>query len=281
MIMYSWQAWLSVFIFLATILVITFEWVHLTIAAFLGAMILIFTHVITLNEAIDAIGNSYSTLALFFGVMVIVRAFEPTQIFQYLASRILIWSGGKGKGLLLGIVAVTTPICAVLPNATTVILLAPLLPPIALTLGVDFVPLLILMVLVANSAGLLTLVGDPATFIVGDAINIGFGDYLNRLSWGGVIAILTIVALLPILFKDIWKAELPLIEDHIPPKINHPRTLALGLIIVFLVLTIFVVGELLPTPISPAAAALLGAALILFLAHHTPFPQKEYPSEIL
>lgn len=269
MSMYSWQAWLSVFIFLATILVITFEWVHLTIAAFLGAMILIFTHVITLNEAIDAIGNSYSTLALFFGVMVIVRAFEPTQIFQYLASRILIWSGGKGKGLLLGIVAVTTPICAVLPNATTVILLAPLLPPIALTLGVDFVPLLILMVLVANSAGLLTLVGDPATFIVGDAINIGFGDYLNRLSWGGVIAILTIVALLPILFKDIWKAELPLLEDHIPPKINHPRTLALGLIIVFLVLTIFVVGELLPTPISPAAAALLGAALILFLAHHS------------
>ena len=115
MMMYSWQAWLSVFIFLATILVITFEWVHLTIAAFLGAMILIFTHVITLTEAIDAIGNSYSTLALFFGVMVIVRAFEPTQIFQYLASRILIWSGGKGQRLLLGIVAVTTPICAVLP----------------------------------------------------------------------------------------------------------------------------------------------------------------------
>ena len=148
-------------------------------------------------------------------------------------------------------------------------LLAPLLPPIALTLGVDFVPLLILMVLVANSAGLLTLVGDPATFIVGDAINIGFGDYLNRLSWGGVVAILTIVALLPILFKDIWNAELPIVENHTSPKIDHPRTLALGLIIVCLVLTIFVVGELLPTPISPAAAALLGAALILFLAHQS------------
>jgi hypothetical protein len=40
------------------------------------------------------------------------------------------------------------------------------------------------MVFVANSAGLLTLVGDPATFIVGDAVNISFIDYLKVLSLG-------------------------------------------------------------------------------------------------
>ena len=117
--------------------------------------------------------------------MVMVRAFEPTGIFAYLATQMVRLAGGQGKRLLLGIVAITTPICAVLPNATTVMLLAPLLPPIAAELGVNFVPLLILLVLVANSAGLLTLVGDPATFIVGDAINISFLDYLKSLSLGG------------------------------------------------------------------------------------------------
>lgn len=66
-----------------------------------------------------------------------------------------------------GFVALTTPICAVLPNATTVMLLAPLLPPMAAEVGVDFVPLIILMVIVSNSAGLLTLVGDPATYCRG------------------------------------------------------------------------------------------------------------------
>jgi Na+/H+ antiporter NhaD/arsenite permease-like protein len=71
-------------------------------------------------------------------------------------------------------------------------LLAPLIPPISQKIGVDFVPLLILMVFVANSAGLLTLVGDPATFIVGDSINISFLDYLSRLSLGGAIAVLTV-----------------------------------------------------------------------------------------
>lgn len=69
------------------------------------------------------------------------------------------------KRLLIGIVAIVTPICAVLPNATTIMLLAPLIPPMAQEVEINFVPLLILMVFVANTAGLLTLVGDPATFV--------------------------------------------------------------------------------------------------------------------
>ncbi len=35
------------------------------------------------------------------------------------------------------------------------------------------------------------------------------------------------------------------------------------------VLILFVVGEFLPTPISPATVALLGAALALLLSHHS------------
>jgi len=49
------------------------------------------------------------------------------------------------------------------------------------------------MVIVSNSAGLLTLVGDPATYIVGDAINLSFTDYLLRMSLAGVLAIAVIV----------------------------------------------------------------------------------------
>ena len=110
----------------------------------LGALVLVFAHIMTLNEAIDYISQSYATLALFFGVMVMVRAFEPTNIFAYLSTQMVMLAKGEGKRLLLGIIAITTPICAVLPNATTVMLLAPLIPPIAQEVGIDFVPLLIL-----------------------------------------------------------------------------------------------------------------------------------------
>jgi Na+/H+ antiporter NhaD/arsenite permease-like protein len=265
----NWQAVIASAIFIGVIGLIMTEWTHLTIAALLGALLLVFLNIMTLSEAIGYIGNSYSTLALFFGVMVLVRAFEPTKIFDYLATQIVLLAKGKGNRLLLGVVAITTPICAVLPNATTVMLLAPLLPPIAQDVGVDFVPLLILMVFVANSAGLLTLVGDPATFIVGDAINISFTDYLLKLSLGGVVAIITILLILPILFRRIWNTELSNLSELPHPQVNHPRVLAAGGIIVALVLTFFVIGESLPVPISPAAVALMGAVLALLLAHHS------------
>lgn len=263
------QAAIATATFIGVIFLIITEWIHLTVAAFLGAVILVFTHVMTLNNAIEYISRSHATLGLFFGVMVMVRAFEPTKVFEYLATQIVLLAKGKGKNLLLGIVAITTPICAVLPNATTVMLLAPLIPPMAEEVGVDFVPLLILMVFVANSSGLLTIVGDPATFIVGDAINMSFADYLVKLSLGGVIAVAVILVMLPWLFREIWHKNLDDLE-HLPqPKINHPRVLAVGGLIIAFVLTFFVIGESLPVPISPAAVALLGAALAMLLAHHS------------
>lgn len=267
--MENFQAAIATVTFVSVIFLVMTEWIHLTIAAFLGALLLILFNVMTLNEAIGYIGRSHSTLGLFFGVMVLVRAFEPTKIFDYLATQIVLLAKGKGNRLLLGIVAITTPICAFLPNATTVMLLAPLLPPMAEEVGVDFVPLLILMVFIANSAGLLTIVGDPATFIVGDAVNISFTDYLTRLSLGGVIAVLTVIATLPFLFRKIWHKKLDDLE-HLPhPQINHPRVLAVGSLIIAFVLIFFIVGETLPIPLSPATVALLGAALALLLSHHS------------
>ena len=125
--METWSGITASVVFFGVLALIATERLHLTIAAFLGAMLLIFLHVLTLDQAIAYIGHSHATLALFFGVMVMVRAFEPTKIFEYLATQMVIMARGEGKRLLLGIVAITTPICAMLPNATTVMLLAPLL----------------------------------------------------------------------------------------------------------------------------------------------------------
>jgi Na+/H+ antiporter NhaD/arsenite permease-like protein len=265
----SWQAIGASLVFVSVIGIIIMEWLPITVAAMLGALLLVVSNILTLDRAIGYIANSHPTLGLFFGVMVMIRALQPTRIFEYLATRMVILAKGKGNRLLLGIVAITTPICAVLPNATTVMLLAPLIPPLAQEIGVDFVPLLILMVCVANSAGLLTLVGDTATFIVGSSIDMTFIDYLQTLSFGGVLAVLVVVATLPFLFKKIWNTELADLETLPRPTIEHLRALGLGLIIVLLVLVFFVVGEMLPVPISPTTVALLGAVLCLLLAHHS------------
>jgi Na+/H+ antiporter NhaD/arsenite permease-like protein len=255
--------------FVSVITIIIFEWLDMTVAGLLGALILVFFHVMTLQEAIGYISKSHGTLALFLGVMILVRTFEPTKVFDYLAAKMVFWAKGSGKLLLLGIVGITTPICAFLPNATTVMLLAPLIPPIAADIGVDFVPLLILMVFVANSAGLLTLVGDPVTYIIGSSINISFLNYPKELILGAILAILVIIVLLPILFKPIWNTRFEHLEDLPHPKINHPFALTLGGIIVVFVLVFFVIGESFFIPIAPASVALLGGTLALLLAHKT------------
>lgn len=265
----SWQAVVALGIFSGVIFLVITEWIQMTIAALLGALLLVVLNIMSLPQAIDYIGQSHGTLSLFFGVMVMVRAFEPTKVFDYLAAQMVIFARGQGSRLLLGIVGVVTPICAFLPNATTVMLIAPLIPPMAKIVGVDFVPLLILTVFVANSAGLLTIVGDPATFIVGSAINLSFTDYLYRLSLGGAIAILVIIVMLPLLFRGIWHKKLENVEQIIAPQINHPRTLLVGAAIAVFVLIFFVIGETLPIPVAPATVALLGAVLALLLAHHS------------
>ena len=264
----NWQSIFTGVTFVVVIILIVTERVHLTIAAFLGALLLVAARILSLEEATRYISKSYATISLLFGVMVMVRAFEPTKVFDYLAVQIVLISKGKGSRLLLAIVGITSLVCAVLPNATTVMLLAPMIPPLAKIIGVNFVPLIILMVMVSNSAGLLTLVGDPATFIVGNGINLSFADYLTRLSFGGFISIAIIVCTLPFLFGTIWRKNIEVSDQIEIPVINHPRTLIIGGVISVFVLVLFVIGESLPTPVSPGAVALMGAGLSLFLSHH-------------
>ena len=66
---------------------------------------------------------------------------------------------------------------------------------------------MILTAIVSNSAGMLTLVGDPATFLVGSSIGMTFVQYLQKVSLGGLLAVLVIVPLLPRLMPEIWHAQ--------------------------------------------------------------------------
>jgi Na+/H+ antiporter NhaD/arsenite permease-like protein len=271
--LHNWQPIVASLTFMGVIVLLITEWIHLTTAALLGALLLVIINIVSLPEAIEYIAKSHSTLTLFFGVMILVRSLQPTKIFEYLGTQVVRWSQGRGDRLLLAIVAITTPLCAVLPNATTVMLIAPLIPPIAEELAIDFVPLLILLVLVANSAGLLTIVGDPATFIVGSALNLSFGDYLMRLSFGGVLSIGVILILLPILWRKIWRTKLRDLETLPNIELEHPVALIFLLVIVATVVTFFVVGEMLPIPMSPATVALLAAALSLLVVQKSQIAQ--------
>src|SRR6204780_3564722 len=129
-------------------------------------------------------------------------------------------------------------------------------------MGIDFAPPILLLVFVANASGLLTLVGDPATFIVGNSIHISFASYLYYLSPGGLLSLIALAMMLPILFRSIWRTRAP-VEDVVIPKIEHVGVLIIGLIVLALMVTLFVVGESLPVHLGPPGAAIVGASLLL------------------
>ena len=67
---------------------------------------------------------------------------------------------------------------------------------------------MIFTAMLSNSAGLLTLVGDPATFLVGQAMGLSFMAYLQKVSLGGVMAIAVLIPLMPLLLRPIWQPAL-------------------------------------------------------------------------
>ncbi|MEM7726930.1 MAG: SLC13 family permease [Cyanobacteria bacterium P01_A01_bin.45] len=261
------QAIISVLTLVCIIILAIAEWLNITIAAFLGALFIIFTNILTFPESINYIARSESALGLFFGFMVLTRILEPTKIFEFIATKIVFNSRGKGKILLLVIVSITTIISALLPNTVAVILVAPVIPYIAKRAEVDFVQLMILVVLVANSAGLITLIGDPTTLIISDAININFGEYLLQLSLGGITAVLTIVGILPFLYHSIWNKSIDNLDIQSLPSLRYQNVLKvcgtiLGGTIIFVIL-----GTVIDLYVSAAAFALLGAAIASLVAY--------------
>jgi Na+/H+ antiporter NhaD/arsenite permease-like protein len=257
---------LQVVIALATfgvvILLIALDWLDMTVAAMLGVTVYAAMGLLTQRAVTSGLEMAIGPLALLFGGMVVARVLVPTGIFAFIGGRFLSLTGGDGRRLLLGLICLVAPICAFLPNATVVLIVAPIIIRVAAALELDFVPLLILAAIVSNASGLLTLVGDPATFVVGTAIHLSFAEYLARVSLGGLLSILVILPLLPWLFADVWHTRRQLPGDLPGPTFERPAFAAAALFALAVMIALFVFGEDL-LGIAPPAVAIVGATLAL------------------
>src|SRR5512135_3360189 len=236
------QIYLTLGIFGAVILAIAFDIVDMMVAALLGVGLMMLFGILTGKEVLEAMRTGGGPLSLLFGGMVVARVLAKTGIFERLGDIFLRSTGGSGRRYLLYLMVLIGPVCAFLPNATTVILLAPVIIGVARALEVDFVGPMVLAAVISNSAGLLTLVGDPATFLVGSSIGMTFGKYLQQVSLGGLFAMLVIVPLLPRLMPGIWNVRRALPERKPLAAIERPSFVVLALGVLLLMVVLFVFG---------------------------------------
>jgi len=247
----------------------------MTLIALLGLCVLTVGGQLTHADVLSAAKASSGSLALLFGGMVVARVLAPTGVFENLGTRFLILTRGSGRRFLLLLTALTSVVCAILPNATAVILIAPIVIQVCEELDADFTGPLILTAIISNAAGLLTLVGDPATFLVGQAAGLSFLRYLQKISAGGLLSILIVIPLMPWLFRPLWKTRRDLSPGLRPKPVARPGFCLLSLGALAVMVLLFLVGEFLPVAIIAPSAAIIGASLALLALHISRYEPTE------
>ncbi len=256
-------------VFAGVVFLIAFDLLDMMLAALLGVCVLIVAGIFSMEDVLGVTRSAGGPIALLFGGMVVARTLTPTGIFDYVGTQFLRATKGSGKRFLLGLVVLVAPVCALLPNATTVILLAPVIIRVATALEVDFVGPMVFTAIISNSAGLLTLVGDPATFLVVSSIGMTFNQYLVKVSPGGLLSLLVLVSLLPWVMRDVWKVRRALPEGLKAKPPERPVFCLLSLLVLAQWSFFFLLERSCPKPLYPPAVAIIAATLALLVTFST------------
>jgi Na+/H+ antiporter NhaD/arsenite permease-like protein len=253
-------------IFLAIYALIVTERIHRTLAALLGAVVVIALGLVTQHEAFSPEVVDFNVIFLLAGMMIIANILGKTGLFQWLAVEAVRRAQGRPYRLLVLISLITAVASAFLDNVTTVVLMTPVTFFIAQRLGANPTPFLISEILASNIGGTATLIGDPPNIIIGSRLGKDFGDFLVNAGPVAVVALVAYLIFARWLFrKDLAGAGTALEPDDIARlveaerRIEDPHLMRLGLA----VLGATIVGFLLARPLGleGATIALAGAVV--------------------
>lgn len=259
---------IATIIFVVTLIVIFTEWIPRTIAAIVGAALMvgvgIYAGFYGEEQAIEAI--DFHTIGLLLGMMTLVALLQPTGFFQYIATLVARSSRGKPFLLLILLGTVTTVLSMLLDNVTTVVIIAPVAVLIGEILGMSVVPLLMSLALLSNTGGTGTLIGDPPNVLIGSAANLSFNDFLVNALPVVVVAWFVVLGLLLFLFrKELRKppAHAEAVQKLDPARaLDDPITARKVIIVLIGTVLLFFLQELLEFSSSFIALSAAGVALL-------------------
>ena len=193
------QQMIAVGVFLLVMAAIISEKVHRSVAALAGAVVLLLTHVLTIETAADYV--DLNTIGVLVGMMLFVAVVKCSGLFEYIA----IWSAKLTRGQPMAILAVFTVITAVLSafldNVTTVLLIGPMTIAITQILDVNPVPFLLSQIMASNIGGTATLIGDPPNIMIGSAAGLSFADFIVNTGPVVLIILAVVVAIFFLMYR--------------------------------------------------------------------------------
>jgi Na+/H+ antiporter NhaD/arsenite permease-like protein len=271
--------WVATLVLIAVYALIAFELMHRTLAAFLGAaLVLAVTYIvgtffpeyviISFDDAMRAI--DMNVIFLLMAMMIIVGVMKKTGVFQWLAYKSYELARGNVYVLAAILMTVTAVVSAFLDNVTTMMLVIPVTIEIALTLRINPVAFLLPEAFASNVGGTATLIGDPPNIMIGSYAKLTFMDFVSNLS---VICAICLVATV-IYFVWWYRKEYAhaqtgdyrttvtkLREEY---RITNKWLLVKCLVVLALTIFLFIVHGTLK--MEPSIAALIGSAILMVIS---------------
>lgn len=256
---------ISVSVFLLVMIAIISERVHRSVAAMAGAILLLLTHVLTIESAVTYV--DMNTIGVLVGMMLFVSVVKNSGLFEYIAVKSAKLTRGQPMAILTVFMVITAVLSAFLDNVTTVLLIGPMTIAITQILEVNPVPYLLTQIMASNIGGTATLIGDPPNIMIGSSAGLSFLDFIQNTA--PVVVIILLV--LAVLFYSLYRSSLSVAPENMKKVVNLDENLAIkskpllikSVIMIVLVVLGFIFHSQLG--IESATVALTAAAVMLLI----------------
>ncbi|OHC01237.1 MAG: hypothetical protein A2Z58_01640 [Planctomycetes bacterium RIFCSPHIGHO2_12_42_15] len=220
----------------------------------LGAVLMVITGVLTLDEAYRAI--DFNTILLLLGMMLVIAYLKIANCFKYLSY--LLITHARNSFLLLCFVSFSSGILSALfVNDTICLMFTPLLILALNQTKLNPIPFLIALATSSNIGSVVTLTGNPQNMLIGVFSKIPYADFTIHLLPIGLLSLMANVCIIYLLFrKDINFKKMDAIA-LIKPELDIKLTTKSLVVLFFIFLGFIFTGNL------PLSAITGGLALLI------------------
>ncbi len=259
-------------IFILMYVVIVSEKIHRTVAAMLGAVLMMLVGIMDQDTALHHV--DFNTLGLLVGMMVLVGVTSHTGLFDYVAIKAAKVAKAEPRRIMVYLGIITAVFSGFLDNVTTVLLMVPVTFSITRKLHLNPMPFLLTQIIASNVGGTATLIGDPPNIMIGSAVKeLTFMMFIENLAPIAIIDLIVVIILMEFIYKKglhttpELKAELMKMDEK--KALKDRKLLSRSLFVLALVILGFFTHSLIH--IESSLIALSGGFLLLLLAgggHH-------------
>ena len=188
----------AVAILLGVVIVAAAGWLHVSAAMFIGALLMVLSGTLTMDEAYRSI--DWQSVFLIAGMLPLGLAMQTTGTAQLLADQIVALVGDWGPlAVMMGIYLVTGLLTEVISNAAAAVLAVPIAIDAALSLGAN-PHAFVMATVIAASTSFLMPIGHQVNVLVFGPGGYRFADYAKVGIWLNLLLFILTALVLPLIW---------------------------------------------------------------------------------